>query len=95
MDLLRHLVLFPIRADVPDEQVDRAITTLRQLSQVDGVREMRVELSADTRKGRVIVENALIEAENFEAFRGSAAHRQAAGVLAEISEVWLVGDYVE
>jgi hypothetical protein len=93
--LIRHLVLFPIRPEVPEERVDEAVTRLRGLAAVAGVHELRVERSTDVRKGRVLVENALIDAEKFEAFRASTEHRDAAEFLAGIAQTWLIGDYDE
>jgi hypothetical protein len=95
MQLIRHVVLFPIRPEVSEGQVDEALDRLRGLAAVRGVRQWRVERSTDVRKGRVLVENGLIERDRFEAFRASPEHRDAAEFLAEIADRWLVGDYVE
>ncbi len=95
MQLIRHVVLFQIRPEVAEEQVDEALELLRGLSAVAGIREWRVERSTDARKGRVLVENGLIERDCFEAFRASPEHREAAEFLAGVADRWLVGDYAE
>jgi hypothetical protein len=92
---IRHVVLFPIRPEVAEEQVEHALASLRGLAALPGVREWRVERSTDTRKGRVLVENGVIDADRFEDFRNSREHEAAAAVLAEIAGTWLVGDYAE
>jgi hypothetical protein len=92
---LRHIVLFPIKSDVTDEQMTAAVDVLRALADVPGVVEWRVEVSNDARKGRVVVENGLLEADSLERFRTSEPHQHAGELMKELAEVWLIGDYDE
>lgn len=90
---LRHVVLFRIHDDVPDDEVDRAVAALRALGDADGVLDWRVELSADTRKGRVVVEDAVLrDAGALARLRAGAAHASVAERMSRIAD-WLVGDY--
>lgn len=92
--MLRHIVLFRLHDDVADADVDRAITELRALGSLPSVSAWRVERSSDTRKGRILVEDATFaSASDFETFRRDPAHVAAAAMMAEISD-WWNGDYV-
>lgn len=91
----RHVVLFRVRDDVPDDAVDEALRRLDALGQAPGVLEWTVRLSDDTRKGRVIVENALLGGrEVLESFRAHPLHEQSSEVMREIAD-WWVADYEE
>ncbi|MBN9202793.1 MAG: sulfite reductase, beta subunit [Microbacterium sp. SCN 70-18] len=89
----RHIVLFRIHDFVDDERVTEAVERLRSLGVLPGILSWRVELSLDTRKGRVIVEEAsFVDGAAFEAFREHPEHVKAARSMAEISD-WWIGDY--
>lgn len=95
MKALRHLVLFHIKPDIPEAEVDAALAGLAALAHEPGVLEWTVCLSLDTRKGPVIVENALfVDDAALQAFRVSEAHAESAARLARIAD-WVVGDYWE
>ncbi len=88
-------MLFRVHDGVSAPDLDTAVSRLRALGAVAGGDRWRVELSADDRKGRVIVEDATFaSAEAFERFREHPEHRETAELLATISD-WLVGDYAE
>jgi hypothetical protein len=95
MGFTRHLVLFRLHPTVTDEQVSAALDLLRAIAAVEGVAQWRVELSTDTRKGIVIVENGLLDDAFIDHFRRSAEHIRAGELMKEIADIWLVGDYAE
>ncbi|MEV8370910.1 Dabb family protein [Microbacterium sp. NPDC064584] len=93
--MFRHIVLFRVYDEVSDDRIDTAITRLASLATLPGVVSMRVERSLDTRKGRMLIEDAMFEdARAFSAFRAHPAHVAVAAEMAEISD-WWVGDYAE
>ncbi len=91
--MYRHIVLFRIHDEVTDDHVTEAIDSLRSLGDLPGIVSWRVELSLDSRKGRVVVEDATF-ADNgaLERFRVAPQHAEVASAMAEISD-WWVGDY--
>jgi len=92
----RHLALFRLHDTASPADVDRALDALRRLG-LDTAEpiEWQVALSLDSRKGTVIVENALFESrESYERWRADAPHRAVAEMMSGIAD-WLVGDYVE
>lgn len=49
-------------------------------------------MSLDTRKGRIIVEDAtFVDADTFDAWRGREDHQRVAARMAQIADLW-VGD---
>jgi heme-degrading monooxygenase HmoA len=91
----RHIILFHLRPDVEPEQRDQALSMLRQAGTFPGIVEWTVEMSLDTRKGDVIVENSLFESpEAVVAFRTSEEHRAVGELMSQIAD-WAVGDYHE
>ena len=91
---VKHIVLFRIHDEASETDLDEALRLLRGLGDMPGVLEWRIELSSDTRKGRMIVEDAVsANAEALESFRTSAEHGLMAAHLSSISD-WWVGDYV-
>lgn len=93
MSAFRHIVLFRIHDEVPEERVTEAIDALRSLGVLPGIQSWAVELSLDRRKGRVIVEDGVFSDQAaFEAFHAAPLHRSTAQAMAEISD-WWVGDY--
>lgn len=95
MPALRHLVLFHVRPGTGEELISAALEGLRVLGNDPGLLEWRIELSLDTRKGPVIVVNALFrDRDALERFRVSDAHAESAARLAAMAD-WVVGDYLE
>jgi len=91
--VFRHIVLFRVHDDVSDERVAVALSGLRSLAVLTGVTNWRVELSLDSRKGRVIVEDATFADESaFEAFRRHPRHAEVAAAMSTIAD-WWNGDY--
>lgn len=93
--MFRHIVLFRVYDDVADERVAEAIDALRSLSVLPGVTRWRVELSLDSRKGRVIVEDATFADRGaFDDFRIHSEHVRVAEQLSHVAD-WWNGDYVD
>lgn len=91
--MIRHIVLFRVHDDVSEADEDAAVAALRALGSLPSVHAWRVERSSDTRKGRIVVEDATFaSASDFEAFRRDPAHVAAGETMAGISD-WLNGDY--
>lgn len=91
--MFRHIVLFRVRDDVTDPDVFAAMDDLRILGRAPGVMVWAVELSLDTRKGRVIVEDGTFcDRHAFDVWRDSEAHQRVAERMARIAD-WLVGDW--
>jgi len=93
---LRHIVLFTLKST--DEEIcAQAIQVLNTIN-VDpsnGLLEWNIKKSLDTRKGVIIVENALFQnREAFDLFRASDAHIKLGQVMSQISD-WIIGDYLE
>jgi hypothetical protein len=90
----RHIVLFRVRDDVTGPELSAAIDALRGLETVSDAELWRVELSNDTRKGRVIIEDATFASElALVRFLALPEHHAAAEVMSQISD-WWVGDYL-
>lgn len=90
--MFRHIVLFRVHDEIADADVSDALSALRALGDDPGIIEWNVALSLDTRKGRIIVEDAtFLDAGAFESWRGGADHGCVAGRMAQISD-WWVGD---
>jgi hypothetical protein len=91
--VFRHIVLFRVHDDIPDTEVERAVAGLRALGSEIEASAWSVEISLDTRKGRVIVEDAAFADDAaFERFRVHPPHVAAAQMMAQIAD-WWVGDY--
>ena len=91
--MFRHIVLFRVHEEAFDTDVESALESLRALGSRIDAHSWRVESSLDTRKGRVLIEDATFrDAAEFERFRAHPAHRQVAEAMAQISD-WWVGDY--
>lgn len=87
------MVLFRGRDDVTDPDVSAAMHELEVLGRAPGVMAWVVELSLDTRKGRVIVEDAtFFDRHAFDDWRDSESHQRVAEYMARIAD-WLVGDW--
>lgn len=89
-----HIVLFKLHGQVNDVQVQQAIQFLKSLgSNNPEILKWEVALSVDTRKGKVIIENAVfVNRQAFDKFRASDKHTEVGNFMKEISD-WLVGDY--
>lgn len=88
-------MLFRIRDGVDPETVARAVEGLSALSDLPGIVEWTVRLSDDTRKGTVIVENALFDRQDRIAeFRTHPRHVETSNVMREIAD-WWIADYEE
>jgi hypothetical protein len=91
--VFRHIVLFRVRDGVEDDRLASALGELRSLGALPGVASWQIERSLDTRKGRVIVEDAtFIDRRSFEQFRDHPRHVAVALVMSEIAD-WWNGDY--
>lgn len=89
----RHVVLFRIHDETPNRAVEDAVSALRALCDEIDADAWVVELSLDSRKGRIIVEDATFADESaFQAFRAHPTHVAIAAQMARISD-WWVGDY--
>lgn len=91
--MFRHIVLFRVHNDASDREVEAALSAFRALGDEIDTASWTVELSLDTRKGRVIVEDATFtDAASFQRFRTHPAHAAIAEEMAQIAD-WWVGDY--
>lgn len=91
----RHIVLFRVHEGVASSRVSSAVELLRSLESLPGVVSFLVEMSLDSRKGQVLVEDAtFVDAGAFVAFRADARHAEVVAELSEIAD-WWVGDYLE
>ncbi|WP_341580065.1 Dabb family protein [Microbacterium schleiferi] len=91
--MFRHIVLFRVHDAVSDAELKQVVSALRALGDEIEAAAWNVEVSLDSRKGRVIVEDAAFaDAEAFRRFRAHPAHVAIADQMARISD-WWVGDY--
>lgn len=91
--MFRHIVLFRVHDDVSDAELERAVSALRALGDEIEAVSWNVEVSLDSRKGLVVVEDtAFTDAAAFDRFRAHPAHIAIADYMARISD-WWVGDY--
>lgn len=91
--MFRHVVLFRVRDDVTDPEVSQAIDELRAVGEARGVTAWTIEISLDTRKGRIIVEDgSFVDRSAFEAWRAGDAHQRVAERMAGLAD-WWVGDW--
>lgn len=92
---LNHTVMFKVHDDVSDADVAKAVELLTELGDEPGVENWVIKESIDTRKGRIIIEQAVFENEEaYQAFRVSPAHVEAGDFMRTIAD-WWVGDYLE
>lgn len=91
----RHIVLIRFREEAPVGIAADAEALLRELGLRSEVLEWTIERSVDTRKGLVLVENALFASlDSFHAWRASREHSNVTDLLGQHAD-WLVGDYYE
>ena len=89
----RHVVLFRIHDEISHSEVEEALSALRALGDEMDVTAWTVELSLDSRKGRIIVEDATFADDAaFQSFRTHPAHIAIADLMLRISD-WWIGDY--
>jgi hypothetical protein len=91
----RHLVLFRVREQVPDHELQAVVERTRAvLAAAPGVVSAYVRPSLDARKGRVVVEDVTFaDGAAYDAFRGSREHEGITAAWAAMAD-WVVGDYV-
>lgn len=94
--IFKHIVLFKIHDHVSDEDYQSAIIALQELGKGEsGIIQWQINSSIDTRKGRVIIEEAQFKDEEaFQSFRTSNKHVDVGNRMKEIAD-WLVGDYIQ
>ena len=94
MKVYHHVVLFRLHNEVDQTSQDEAVEALRSLGKgIPGLVSWSVNSSIDTRKGRIIIEEAVFQSRSdFEAFRDSLAHAEISKVMSQIAD-WWVGDY--
>ncbi len=91
--IYRHIVLFRVHDHVDDNRVTEAIHRLRSLGVLPGILSWHIELSLDTRKGRIIIEDATFtDTTAFHLFQEHPEHTETAQSMADISD-WWIGDY--
>lgn len=92
---LNHTVMFRIHDDVSDENVAKAVELLTELGSGPGLEGWVIRESIDTRKGRIIIEQATFTDKTaYERFRVSEAHVRVGDFMKTIAD-WWVGDYLE
>lgn len=92
---LNHTVMFKLHDEVGDIDVAKAVEILTDLGSEPGIERWVIRESVDTRKGRIIIEQALFESEAaYQAFRVSAVHIEAGDFMKTIAD-WWVADYLE
>lgn len=88
----RHLVLFRFRDSADAEARQAAYDAVAETGAAPGLLSWRLAWSLDTRKGPVLVQEAVFaDRAAYEAWRGSDAHRRAGEIMSEVAD-WLVGD---
>ncbi|MGY1740206.1 MULTISPECIES: hypothetical protein [unclassified Blastococcus] len=88
----RHLVLFRFQSSTDVEARHAAYDAVAATGQAPGLLSWRLDWSLDTRKGAVLVQDAVFaHRAAFEAWRDSDAHRQAGALMSRVAD-WLVGD---
>lgn len=94
--MYRHVVLFRLRDEVSEKQRDEYVRILKDLGQENSdIKEWSVEISMDTRKGTIIVENSLFVSEDaYQRFRKSDKHVKSGEFMSKIAD-WWNGDYLE
>ncbi|WP_144785409.1 Dabb family protein [Microbacterium sp. BH-3-3-3] len=91
--MFRHVVLFRVRDTVTDPELSAAIDELRAVGRAPGVTAWAIEMSLDTRKGRIIVEDgSFVDLSAFETWRAGDAHERVAERMAGLAD-WWVGDW--
>lgn len=91
--MFRHIVLFRVHDDASDAELEQAVSALRRLGDDIEAVSWTVEVSLDSRKGRMIVEDTTFaDVAAFDRFRAHPAHIAIADHMARISD-WWVGDY--
>lgn len=95
MSRFNHTVLFKLHDGVGAEIRAEAVRLLIGLGKEPGVLSWVIKESIDTRKGYIIIEQAIFENQQaYQAFRTSPAHIEVGDLMKEIAD-WWVGDYLE
>lgn len=91
----RHVVLFKLYDGVSDEARAEAVRLLTELGvDNDGIESWLVRESIDTRKGHILIEEAVFSSESdYQAFRISDRHVHVGNVMKELAD-WWVADYL-
>lgn len=88
----RHLVLFRFRESADADARQAAYDAVAGTEEAPGLLSWRLAWSLDTRKGPVLVQDAVfVDRAAFESWRDSDAHRQAGALMSRVAD-WLVGD---
>ncbi|MGY1769894.1 Dabb family protein [Blastococcus sp. SYSU D00813] len=88
----RHLVLFRFRDSADGDARAQAYDLVNASGEAPGLLSWRLGWSLDTRKGPVLVQEAVFaDRAAFETWRDSDAHRRAGAHLSRVAD-WLVGD---
>ena len=91
----RHLVLSQLYDDATVPAVEAATAHLEALRGFEDLLEWRLTWSDDTRKGRILVQNALfVSRAAFVAWRALPEHALAAEAMSKLAD-WWIGDYEE
>ncbi len=91
-----HIVLFKILPGIDQITLNKALVLLKDLGVGhEGLIKWHIELSTDTRKGQVIIENSLFtDEDSFHEFQNSSIHKVAGDFMKRIAD-WITGDYLE
>ncbi len=95
MGKLRHIVLFKVQEGTTEALFEQAVKDLTELGEGhDGLESWSINVSSDTRKGRIIIEEAVFTTEAAcRLFHDSEKHVRAGNLMRTISD-WWVGDYI-
>lgn len=89
----RHIVLFRVHEEIDDARLQEAVAALKAFAQFPGVESWVIASSLDTRKGRIVIEDAtFVDRDAFDLFRRDAGHLRAAQMMSDVSD-WWIGDY--
>ena len=92
MPTYRHIVLFRFRDTADAHARAAAYDAVDATGSAPGIVSWRLDWSLDTRKGPVLVQDAVFDSRAaFEAWRDSEPHRRAGQVMSQVAD-WLVGD---
>lgn len=88
--MFRHIVMFRIHDDVNADAFHAAVLALEGLGRETNALSWEVFESLDTRKGRILVEDATFDSpDDFAAFRALPAHTEVQVLMSAISDWWI------
>ena len=95
MGKLRHIVLFKIHDEITETVFEQAVKELMELGEGhNGLEAWHVNVSTDTRKGRIIIEEAVFTTEaDYKVFHDSDKHVKVGNLMKTVAD-WWVGDYI-